>query len=79
MKLMDLEYAASTYPDEIEQYEAQLQSKPVFDAETLRDLFHQHNLHQCIRSFGEYNRLFNKNKSTSNELNLDTILDNISL
>jgi hypothetical protein len=79
MKLMDLSYAANLYPEETTKYEEQMLIERTFDADTLRDLFQQYNLVACIRTFGDYNRLFNKNKLTTDELDLDSVLNNLNL
>lgn len=79
MKLMDLSYAANFYPEETAKYEEQMKIERSFDADTLRYLFQRYNLVACIRNFGDYNRLFNKNKLTTDELDLDSVLNNINL
>jgi DNA polymerase-1 len=77
MKLMDLSYAASVYPEETTKYEEQMKIERLFDADTLRYLFQRYNLVACIRNFGDYNRLFNKNKLTTDDL--DSVLNNLNL
>jgi DNA polymerase-1 len=70
LKLVSLEYAANMYPDELTNYEEQLKQPRAFDADKLMSLFEKYDLHQCIRTFGDYSKLFFKKKDEECDLDL---------
>ena len=70
MKLVSLEYAANMYPDELDNYTEQLKLARSFDADRLMALFEQYELHNCIRTFGEYSKLFYKKTEEDSDLDL---------
>ena len=61
IRIMNLKYARKTCPEEYQRYEDQFRnSEAVFDAEVLKDLFRVFGMHDCLSSFGTWNRLFNR-------------------
>jgi len=63
IKIMDLNYAETTYPEEIDFYKKQLEAQPSFDSNKLRTLFSTYEFHTFSRKFGEWNDLFNKSSN----------------
>lgn len=70
LKIVSLDYAANMYPVEITNYEEQLKIARSFDADRLMSIFEKYELHQCIRTFGDYSKLFYKKTEEDNDLDL---------
>jgi 5'-3' exonuclease len=62
LTVVDLAQTEIIYPEEYEFYKIQdKESDKVFNVEGLKDLFHEYGCHYFLRTFGEWNLLFNKN------------------
>lgn len=62
LKVVDLAFTEKIYPDEYEFYKVQEKnSHKNFDKDELKNLFKEYKFVKFLSSFGEWNRLFNKN------------------
>lgn len=71
MKVMDLNYTESIYPEEYESYKNQETNFQLsFDEEKLQELFRSYDFIAFLNNIGEWNRWFNSNKDENDLLSL---------
>lgn len=78
MKIIDLEYARTTFPDEFAMYNPQIKSS-TFDRHLLKHLFEENRMVYFVNTFSEIIRLFDKTPLTNQENDISSILDALGI